>query len=67
MKVSEQEAYEIGIEAYPYFYALITMDVTRRVITNVPPGVKQGFGPIGVFSHLRTNPEHVLGIAMTRQ
>jgi hypothetical protein len=56
VSVTEQEAYEIGIEAYQYFYPLITMDVTRRVMTNVPPGVKPGVGPMGSFQHMRTFP-----------
>ena len=55
-KVSEQEAYEIGIEAYQYFYALITMDVTRRVMTNVHAGVKEGIGPSNAFHHFRAFP-----------
>jgi hypothetical protein len=54
--ISKQEAYEIGIEAYHYFYPLITMDVTRKVMTNVPAGVKPGAGPMGAFQHVRTYP-----------
>jgi hypothetical protein len=56
MKITEQEAYEIGIDAYHYLYPLVLMDVTRRVMTNVPPGVKIGAGPMGSFSHARTFP-----------
>jgi hypothetical protein len=51
-----EEAHQIGIEAYVYFYPLVTMDVTRRVMTNVPPGLKSGAGPMNQFSHIRTFP-----------
>jgi hypothetical protein len=54
--ISEQEAYEIGIEAYHYFYALITMDVSRKVFTNHPSGEKAGFGPMNEFQSLRQFP-----------
>jgi hypothetical protein len=54
--ITQQEAYEIGIEAYHYFYPLITMDLTRRVCTNYPSGEKPGFGPVNTFHHLRQFP-----------
>src|SRR5271155_4035943 len=36
--VTEQEAHSIGVDAYIYFYPLVTMDVTRKQLTNVEPG-----------------------------
>ena len=34
----QQEAREIGTEAYVYLYPLVMMDVTRRQMTNTPAG-----------------------------
>ena len=52
-KVSEEEAYEIGIEAYHYLYPLVLMHVTRRVSTSYPLGATLGLGPDGIFHHMR--------------
>lgn len=55
-RISEEEAHAIGIEAYVYFYPLVTMDVTRRIVTNIPPGAKAGYGPANTFLHMRAFP-----------
>lgn len=54
--VSTEEALAIGLEAYVYLYPLVTMEVTRRQMTNLPAGQKLGFGPMGAFSHARRFP-----------
>jgi len=54
--LSEQEANEIGVNAYLYFYPLVTMDVTRRQMTNLESGKKPGYGPMNEFSHVREYP-----------
>ena len=53
--VSEQEAAQIGVEAYIYGYPLVTMEMTRRVLTNVvaPDGK---LAPMGQFARLRSYP-----------
>src|SRR5271163_1356149 len=51
-----QEAYEIGVEAYVYFYSLVTIDVTRRIATNIEAGKIPMFGPMNAFSHGRAFP-----------
>ena len=43
---------QIAQEAYVFLYPLVLMDVSRRMMTNVPLGVKPGFGPPNVFSHM---------------
>lgn len=54
--LTTEEAQQIAVEAYVYFYPLVTMDVTRRQTTNLPPGTKPGFGPMDSFSHVREFP-----------
>lgn len=49
------EAVPRGVEAYIYGYPLVTMEMTRRVMTNVekPEGTR---APMGQFARLRTYP-----------
>jgi len=54
--VSEPDASEIATDAYIYLYPLITMDVTRRQMTNVEGGRMVGRGPINSFTHIRAFP-----------
>jgi hypothetical protein len=53
--VSTQEAVAIGTDAYIYGYPLVTMEMTRRVMTNVAtPGEKHA--PMGQFALMREYP-----------
>jgi hypothetical protein len=51
----EAEALAIATEAYVYAYPLVTMDMTRRIMTNVaaPEGTR---APMGQFVRLREYP-----------
>ena len=33
--ITPEEAHAIGVDAYLYFYSLVTMDITRKQLTNV--------------------------------
>src|SRR5262245_44213550 len=54
-KLSPAEAKELAVEAYVYGYPLVTMEMTRRVITNVekPEGTH---APMGSLIRLREYP-----------
>jgi hypothetical protein len=53
--ISEQQAHAIGVDAYLYFYSPITMDLTRKQLTNVEPG--KGFsGPTNTFANVPAYP-----------
>lgn len=54
--VAPEEAYQLGMEAYVYLYPLVTMDVTRRQMTNIEAGKMFGRGPMNTFVHLREFP-----------
>jgi hypothetical protein len=55
-KVTQQEASAIGIEAYLYFYPLITMDVTRKQLTNVEHSKGAIGGPMNMFNNILAFP-----------
>ncbi len=54
-KLSEKEAAQIGKEAYVFGYPLVTMEMTRRVMTNAAEP-KDNHAPMGQFHHARTYP-----------
>ena len=51
----DQGAYDIGLDAYLYFYPLVTMDITRRQMTN-GNNETLGIAPMNTFRHVRTFP-----------
>jgi hypothetical protein len=53
--VTAKEVVETGVEAYIYGYSLVTMEMTRRVMTNVenPEGTR---APMGQLVRMRTYP-----------
>jgi hypothetical protein len=54
--LSEQQAHAIGVDAYLYFYPLISMDVTRKQFTNLEPGKEIGRGPMNAIWNVPTYP-----------
>jgi hypothetical protein len=54
--VTPEEAAGIGVDAYIYGYPLVTMEMTRRVMTNVekPEGTR---APMGQLIRMRTYPD----------
>jgi len=53
VNVTEQEAYEIGVEAFTYLYPLVLMDITRRQAVNTEAGKVAGLGPMNAFTSAR--------------
>jgi hypothetical protein len=53
--ITEQEAHAVGVDAYLYFYALVTMDLTRKQLTNMEPGEGLG-GPMNTFVNIPAYP-----------
>ena len=54
--LTDEEARAIGVEAYVYLYPLITMDITRKQLTNVEPGKEFGKGPMNAFTNVPEYP-----------
>lgn len=54
--LTEVEAHAIGVDAYIYFYPLISMDITRKQSTNIEPGKEFGKGPMNTFVNVPEFP-----------
>ena len=55
-KLTAAEALQIGTDAYVYGYPLVTMEMTRRVMTNAEEP-KDNHAPMGQFFNARTYPD----------
>jgi len=53
--ISEKDAEDIATEVYIYGYPLVTMEMTRRIMTNVTKP-ENGHAPMGQFFHMQQYP-----------
>lgn len=56
MSESRFDPHRLGVEAYLYLYPLVTMEVTRRQLTNSAAGHLPGRAPAGQFAHIPEFP-----------
>jgi hypothetical protein len=54
--ITEEAAHAIGVDAYLYFYPLVTMDITRKQSVNIEPGKEFGKGPMNTFVSIPEYP-----------
>src|SRR6185437_15777899 len=54
--VTEEEAHAIGVDAYLYFYSSVTMDLTRKQLTNQQPTPGGIGGPMNRFANVGAFP-----------
>lgn len=54
--ITEEQAHAIGMDAYVYFYPLITMDVTRKQLTNTNGEPGKIGGPPNRFNNIAEFP-----------
>jgi len=54
--ITEKAAHAIGMDAYVYFYSLLSMDVTRKQFTNIEAGKEFGKGPMNMFVNIPEYP-----------
>jgi len=54
--ITEQAAHAIGVDAYVYFYPLISVDITRKQSTNIEAGKEFGKGPMNMFVNVPAFP-----------
>jgi len=56
MSESVFDPHQLGVEAYLYLYPLVTMEISRRQMTNIAAGQTPGRAPMGQFAHVPAFP-----------
>jgi hypothetical protein len=54
--ITSEEAHAIAVDAYVYFYPLVTMDITRQHLTNVEAGKSEIGAPMNMFNNVQAFP-----------
>jgi len=54
--INPQEAHDIAVNAYLYFYSPVTMDLTRKQLINTAPGKGSIGGPMNTFANIDAYP-----------
>jgi hypothetical protein len=54
--ITEEAAHSIAVDAYIYFYPLLSMDITRKQFTNIEAGKELGKGPMNMFVNIPAYP-----------
>ena len=54
--ITKEEAHAIGVDAYLYFYPLISFDITRLYSTNIEPGKEPLKAPMNTFANAAAYP-----------
>jgi hypothetical protein len=54
--ITEESAHAIAVDAYLYFYPLLSMDITRLQSTNIETGKEFGKGPMNTFVNVPAYP-----------
>jgi hypothetical protein len=62
--ITPQEAQSIAVDAYVYFYPLVSMDLTRKQSTNIEPGKEFAKGPMNMFVSVPEYPPADLKIVV---
>jgi hypothetical protein len=54
--ITEESAHAIAVDAYLYFYPLLSVDITRKQSTNIEAGKEFGKGPMNMFVNIPAFP-----------
>jgi hypothetical protein len=62
--ISGQDAHSVGVTAYLYFYPLVTMDLTRKQLTNVAKASSGINAPMNTFANIPEYPTATMKVVV---